>query len=131
MFQKKGTSYWHYLLLVLILSCTPVQSNAQDSTTIEKCIPQLRLIDSIKVFVSDDLGLHMPSTFYTGWSRRDADSMNTYFYISPGDRVEKDTVNKIPWFLTKNRSPLQRAKKCRQGDIMPWYIRQQACLTHF
>jgi hypothetical protein len=97
--------------ILLALLSGSVRSGAQDSAGIAKYKLQLQLIDSIKSYITSDLGMYVQSTFYTSWRGADADSMHIFFYISRGDRVEKDTVNKIPWYFEKESNAIAKSKE--------------------
>lgn len=104
---KSGASC--FLLLALLSG--NLHTNAQDSANVAKYKQQLRLIDSIKTYITHDLALSVQNDFYTSWRGPDADSMHIFFYISRGDRVEKDTVHKIPWYFEKESEAIAKSKE--------------------
>ena len=96
---------------MLALLVCHLSSSAQDSTNLAKYKPQTQLIDSIKRFIATDLKINVQSNFYTRWKEPSSDSMFIYFYISPPDRVERDTTYKIPWTFEKDSQAVATARE--------------------
>ena len=96
-------------VIMALLTCH-FSLSAQDSATLTKYKHQTQLIDSIKRFITTDLKMNVQSTFYTDWKERSSDSMSIYFYISPPDRVERDTIYKIPWTFEKDSEAVATAR---------------------
>ena len=85
--------------------------SAQDSASLAKYKPKIQLIDSIKKFITTDLQMNVQSNFYTDWKGGGSDSMFIYFYISQSDRVERDTIYKIPWTFEKDSQAVTTARE--------------------
>ena len=96
---------------MLVFLVCHLSSSAQDSVTLVKYKPKTQLIDSIKRFIATDLKMSVQSNFYTHWKEPSSDSMFIYFYISRSDRVERDTIYKIPWTFEKDSQAVATARE--------------------
>jgi|GEM_PF-5701806 len=99
------------LLLIVALLSANVKVSAQESISMAKYKPQLRLIDSIKAYIANDLGMYVQSNFYDNLEYPVIDSFYTFLYVSRSDRVEKDSASKLPWYFTSDSLATAKAKE--------------------
>jgi predicted aminopeptidase len=74
---------------------------------------QLRLIDSLRQFCTDELKLNIGDSFYTTW-KESSDSMFVYLYVSRADTIAlPDMVSTMIWAFEREDSAITKSNELR------------------